>query len=195
MEAGRMDREQQLQRLGEIFRAIDAIYGAAMRHYRFSCEGCDDNCCVTKFHHHTLIEELYLAEGLALLDEQKRQELLSRAGDVTKIHRASPEDVRVMCPLNDGGLCIVYEHRPLICRIHGVPYEMHKQNMSIDYGIGCHRFMAEKVEEGLKYFPLNRTMFYVEIAKVEKEARALLGYTGDYRKTTAEMVLSILLAP
>lgn len=184
--------EQPLARIAAIFRAIDSMYEAAMRHYRFSCEGCGDNCCTTKFHHHTLIEELYLAEGLKRMDAEKQRELLARAREVVDLHNASPEDARVMCPLNENGLCIVYEHRPMICRIHGVPYETHRQDMSFEYGIGCHRFMAEQVREGVSYFPLNRTMFYVEMAKLEQETRALLSFSGDYRKTTAEMALSIL---
>ena len=184
--------DKHLQRIGEIFRAIDSMYTAALNHYSFSCEGCSDNCCVTRFQHHTIIEELYLAEGVKRLDEDKKKAVAGRAEEVVKIHNSSPDDMRVMCPLNEDGLCILYEHRPMICRIHGVPYEMHKRDMSIEYGIGCHRFMAEKVTEGLKYFPLNRTMFYIEMAKLEKEVRGHLNFMGAYGKTTAEMVLSIL---
>ncbi len=184
--------DKYLQRIGEIFKAIDSIYDAALNHYRFSCKGCADNCCVTKFDHHTLIEELFLAEGLRELDAAGKKAAVSHAEEVVKVHNTSPEDVRVMCPLNENGLCTVYEHRPMICRIHGVPYEMHKRDMSIEYGIGCHRFMSEMLSEDLKYFPLNRTMFYVEMARLEKEVREKLNYTGEYSKTTAEMVLSIL---
>lgn len=119
--------DKHLARLAEIYKAIDNLYDAAMKHYSFSCEGCADNCCATKFYHHTNIEELYLAEGLKKLDEDKKKEILSRAEDVVKIHNSSPDDVRVMCPLNENGLCIVYEHRPMICRIHGVPYQMFKK--------------------------------------------------------------------
>jgi Fe-S-cluster containining protein len=182
-----------IKRVGEIFNAIESMYNAALQHYGFSCEGCADNCCVTKFDHHTMAEELYLAEGLKKFDEDKKRELVSRAQEVVKSHTASgDDDPRVMCPLNEGGLCIMYEHRPMICRIHGVPYEMHKRDMSFELGAGCHRFMTEKAQkEGLQYYPLNRTMFYVEMARVEKDVREKLG-TGDYSKTTAEMVLSIL---
>ena len=181
-----------LDRIRNIFRAIDSIYNAALDHYGFSCEGCADNCCVTRFSHHTLIEELYLAEGVKTLDDDRKRAVVARAGEVAKSHAATDDDPRVMCPLNEDGLCILYEHRPMICRIHGVPYEMHKRDMSVEYGVGCHRFMDEKVTEGLKYFPLNRTMFYVEMARLEKEVRERLGFTGNYSKTTAEMILSIL---
>lgn len=184
--------DKYLARLAEIYKAIDNLYDAAMRHYNFSCEGCTDNCCVTKFYHHTNIEGRYLAEGLKRLDEDKKKEILSRAEDVVKIHNSSPEDVRAMCPLNENGLCIAYEHRPMICRIHGVPYQMFKKNMSIEFGTGCYRFINEKLNENMQYFMFNRTVFYVEMAKVEKELRETLNLAGDYKKTTAEMVVSIL---
>ncbi|WP_333655960.1 YkgJ family cysteine cluster protein [Dissulfurispira sp.] len=184
--------DKHLTRLAEIYKAIDNLYDAAMRHYDFRCEGCVDNCCVTKFYHHTNIEELYLSEGLKKLDEDKKKEILLRAEDVVKIHNSSPDDVRVMCPLNEKGLCIVYEHRPMICRIHGVPYQMFKKNMSIEFGTGCYKFINEKLNENMQYFMFNRTVFYVEMAKVEKELRESLNLTEDYKKTTAEMVVSIL---
>jgi len=180
-----------LKRLEEIFGAIDSMYSAALDFYEFGCSGCTDNCCRTKFHHHMLAEELYLAEGLGLLGADKRAEIISRAGEVVRIHNASPEDVRVMCPLNEEGLCILYAYRPMICRIHGVPYEMQKRDGSVEYGIGCYRFMEEKVNEDMGYFMFNRTMFYIEMANVEKEARKNLNYTGNYSRTTAEMILDI----
>jgi Fe-S-cluster containining protein len=111
--------DKHLTRVAEIYKAIDNLYDAAMKHYKFSCEGCADNCCVTKFYHHTNIEDIYLAEGLKRLDEDKKREVLTRAEDVVNIHNSSPDDVRVMCPLNENGLCIAYAHRPMICRIHG----------------------------------------------------------------------------
>lgn len=183
--------DKYLQRIREIFSAIDTVYTAAMNHYGFSCEGCRENCCVTKFHHHTLIEELYLAEGLKMLDEDTRKTVLARAEKTVMIHNSSPGDVEAMCPLNKKGLCILYEHRPMICRIHGVPYELYKRDMSVEYGIGCNRFMSGMANREMKYFPLNRTMFYVEMARLEKELREHLGSTESYSKTTAEMILSV----
>ncbi len=183
-----MDRH--LKRLEEIFGAIDSLYSAALDSYKFGCDGCADNCCKTKFHHHMLAEELYLAEGLRGLDRDRRREIISRAENVVRIHNASPDDVRVMCPLNENGLCILYAHRPMICRIHGVPYEMQKRDGSVEYGMGCYRFMEEKAGD-VQYFVFNRTMFYIEMANVEKEVRSSLNYIGNYSKTTAEMILDI----
>ena len=98
--------KQYLDRLSEIYRAIDSAYSGALGRYNFSCRGCSDNCCVTKFHHHTLVEELYLAEGLKKLGEAELRAIILRARNVAEAHNSSPEDVRIMCPLNENGLCI-----------------------------------------------------------------------------------------
>ncbi|HCL81606.1 MAG TPA: hypothetical protein DHW81_05080, partial [Nitrospiraceae bacterium] len=186
------EMKQYVDRLSEIYRAIDSAYREALRRYNFSCDGCPDNCCVTKFHHHTLVEDLYLEEGLKKLNEAELSAIASRAEDVVKAHKSSGENVEVMCPLNENGSCVLYEYRPMICRIHGVPYQMFKKNMSIEFGTGCLRFVNEKLNENMQYFMFNRTIFYVEMAKVEKELRESLSLGGDYKKTTAEIVLSIL---
>lgn len=39
---------------------------------------------------------------------------------------------------------------------------------------------------------INRTPFYLEIAQIEREVREKLNFTDRYKKTTAEMVLSII---
>ncbi len=181
--------DKYLQRLKEIYRAIDESYAEAQRYYSFSCEGCNDNCCVTKFHHHTIIEELYLAEGLKRLDKDQIKNIISRAEDVVRVHKSSAEDVRVLCPLNEDGLCLPYPHRPMICRIHGVPYELFR-NFKMEYGDGCYRFITAK-NNMTKDFRINRTGFYLELAQLEREVREALNFTGKHKKTTAEMLLSI----
>lgn len=184
--------DKHLQRLKQIFSAIDTMYSAAMGFYDFNCNGCADNCCTTKFHHHMLAEELYLAEGLRTLGPDKKREIISRAENVVRVHKASPDEVRIMCPLNENGLCILYAFRPMICRIHGVPYEMQKRDGTVEYGTGCYRFMKEKARDDIHYFMFNRTMYYVEMANVEKEVRSILNYSGNYSKTTAEMILDVV---
>lgn len=179
-----------LPRIAEIFEAIDKAYLEAQRVYGFGCEGCADNCCVTKFHHHTLIEEMYLSEGFKRLGENKKKNIITSAENVVQVHNTSAEDVRVMCPVNEDGRCVLYEHRPMICRIHGVPYEVFKKDMTVEYGMGCYRFITEKGKDP-KGFKINRTRHYIELAMLEKEIRERQNFTGRYKKTTAEMILSI----
>ncbi len=179
-------------RLAEICKAIDAAYHEAQHYYKFSCNECVDNCCATKFYHHTLIEELYLAEGLKTLDEKRKESLVMRAKEVIAVHKSSPENVRIMCPANEKGRCILYEYRPMICRIHGVPYELHKMDLTSEHGQGCYRFITENAgrEKDLR---LDRTRFYFAMAGVEKDVREYYSFTGRYKKTTAEMIGAIII--
>ena len=136
--------KQYLDRLSEIYRAIDSAYSEALRRYNFSCDGCPDNCCATKFHHHTLVEELYLAEGLKKLNEAELRAIASRAENAAKMHNSfSGGHTDYEGPLNENGSCVLYEFRPMICRIHGVPYELFR-NFKMEYGDGCYRFIMEK---------------------------------------------------
>jgi hypothetical protein len=64
--------------------------------------------------------------------------------------------------------------------------------MSIEFGTGCYRFINEKLNKNMQYFMFNRTVFYVGMARLEKELRESLNLAEDYKKTTAEMVVSIL---
>jgi hypothetical protein len=57
-----------LDRLAALFEQMDATYDAVAGQYGFQCHGCEDNCCQTRFYHHTLIEYLFLMEGINALD-------------------------------------------------------------------------------------------------------------------------------
>ena len=38
-----------------LFEQMDRAYDAAARNSGFVCNGCRDNCCLTRFYHHTLV--------------------------------------------------------------------------------------------------------------------------------------------
>ena len=78
----------------------------------------------------------------------------------------------------------------MICRIHGVPYELFR-NFKMEYGDGCYIFMNKNADRA-KDFRINRTGFYLDIAMLEKEVRESLNITEKYKRTTAEMVLNII---
>ena len=60
-----------LDRLRDIFRAMDREYTRATEHYQFQCDGCMDNCCLTRFYHHTHLEFYYLRMGFENLGSRK----------------------------------------------------------------------------------------------------------------------------
>lgn len=113
-----------LAKLATLYADMDAAYTAAAASVGLSCAGCAENCCVSYFQHHTHVEWLYLHAGLDALPASRRQAYVARAEENVARSRealARGEMPRVMCPVNDDGLCGLYGHRLMICRLHGVP--------------------------------------------------------------------------
>jgi hypothetical protein len=82
---------------------------------------------------------------------------------------------RLMCPLNDDGLCGLYEHRLMICRMHGTANMFTKPDGSEVHFPGCFRFEEavadlDKREHGLI---LDRTPLYRRLVELE------VAYLGD----------------
>ncbi len=181
-----------LGRLKRILAAMDSEYGIAAEHYGFHCDGCMDNCCQTRFHHHTHLEYLLIREGFSSLDPQAQRQLIIRAREVCLQLVEADADatpvglVRVMCPLNFDSLCSLYPYRPMICRLHGIPHELQKPGRRIDYGPGCGTFDDRCSDE--RYLKFDRTPFYYEMAKLENEFKQAIGITGRIKMTIAEMI-------
>lgn len=179
-----------METLFEIYKEIDAAYEESARHYGFSCEGCDENCCTTVFYHHTILEFFGLLEGFDMLPQDLQQESLQRAGEYLKElnrYRGREEQVKMLCPLNYDGLCKIYEHRPLICRIHGLPGELEYPGKGKQAFSACKRFNA--LEMGDETVVIDRTPFYTRIATLEGQIRGEMQYMTKFRKTIAEMLI------
>ena len=72
-------RADVLKRLASLYAAMDAAYEAAAAAYRFACTGCEESCCRTRFHHHTLVEYHGLRDGFGRLSAARQAEILARA--------------------------------------------------------------------------------------------------------------------
>jgi Fe-S-cluster containining protein len=180
-----------IDRLKQIYVAMDSAYNRAADHYGFVCDGCRDNCCHTRFYHHTIIEYAYLVEGLRTLNSEKQNKVKSRAlivVDETTSTNGSEAAVRLLCPLNFDELCILYPYRPMICRLHGIPHEHQKPGQNPVYGPGCETFDRHCGRQG--YFKFDRTPFYRQVAALEQEVKQTLGFAGKFSMTVAEMILT-----
>ena len=114
------------KRLKNLFAAMDEKYARVAAQYGFACHGCDDNCCLTRFHHHTFLEFFFLKKAAEGLPSDLRKQAAEKAEKVVAAYAEADkkaENVRIMCPLNFQGRCIAYENRPMICRLHGIPSE------------------------------------------------------------------------
>jgi len=180
-----------LAALGSLFDTMDRAYGQAAARYGFICTGCKDNCCRTRFHHHTFLEALYLKEGLKTLPAERLARVVRRAQKVRKIHSDADRTgkvVRAMCPLNVAGLCILYAHRPMICRLHGIPHELDMPRGGRQRHPGCGSFAVRSGH--LPYSRFDRTPFYSALSELEGRFRAAAGVEQRLRMTVAEMVLA-----
>lgn len=174
----------------EVYGEIDHAYKESAVYYGFSCKGCEENCCDTVFYHYSLVEYFGLLEGFARLAEDLKDRSLERARAYVRElnrHRGKESLIRIMCPLNYDGLCSVYENRPLICRIHGLPGELHHPVKGREGFEGCSRFGRTNEKDGEKV--IDRTLFYTRIATLENQLRREMGYLIKFRKTIAEMLI------
>jgi Fe-S-cluster containining protein len=184
-----------LTRLESLFNEMDRAYTAVAHQYGFRCSGCADNCCLTRFFHHTLLEYLYLVEGMHRLASGVRQAILTKASaarDGMAAADRSNEPPRIMCPLNRDGQCALYSYRPMICRLHGIPHELHRPGGRVIKQPGCDAFFERCRRSGKSaYIPFDRTPFYRQMAMLEKELRLATGYTDKIKLSIAQMLATI----
>jgi Fe-S-cluster containining protein len=176
--------------INRLFEQMDRAYDTAARTFGFVCRGCRDNCCLTRFHHHTLLEYLYIQHGLSKLVPERLGEVKKRAQKVldrmTKLEQCG-EPVRVMCPLNEDGRCMLYAHRPMICRLHGIPHALRRPDGRSQTGPGCDDFYAQCGNCAGEV--LDRTPIYIAMADLEQKLRQALGFDRKIKMTIADIVL------
>ncbi len=184
------DYRSYLDRLRSIFAGMDDAYAGVAEHYGFNCTGCEDNCGLTRSYHHTLLEYLYIKEGLDLLDAEARELAIERARRVVRETAevdARGKTPRIMCPLNEEGLCILYERRPMICRLHGVSHELRRPGQAAIRAPGCDAFTDQTRDKA--YTRFDRTPFYKEMAMLEREIRRAAGVMDKLKMTVAEIIV------
>ena len=179
-----------LERLAALYDEMDAAYGAVAQSYGFQCRGCEDNCCRTRFYHHTLLEAADLLKGYRELPECQQASIIERARAYCRALNASThhgQPLRHLCPLNSDTRCLLYRQRPMICRLHGIPHVMRHPTRGLITATGCHMFEASCGQaDG---HPLDRTPLYAAMAMLEKSLRQASGIENPVRLTIAEMIL------
>ena len=182
--------EHFLTRLAQLYENMDAAYNRLAAEYGFSCAGCQENCCRTRFYNHTWLEFYYLARGLAEQPPAERRRIENRAADSCRevaAAEAGGQTPRVMCPLNDEGWCGLHAHRLMICRLHGIPYEFSPPGRQRVYGEGCAVFSQRHGDQ--PYRPFDRSPFYMELSALEHGFRQAAGIEEKIKLTIAEMIL------
>jgi len=182
-------------RLENLYQTMDRAWEKAALYYGFQCSGCNENCCETEFYHHTLIEKDYLLHGFNKLSLPLSIAAIKRAKKVCtkrEIAIKNREQIRIMCPLNQEGKCILYHYRPMICRLHGIPHEVLKPGYSsVSTPVlnpGCKA--GSELFNSAGYIQFDRTPFYSEMAEIEREyLTTVIGRVTRIKQTIAQMLV------
>ena len=138
------DFKPYFQKYRQISKLADEAFARIQQDYTtcVKCRLACSDCCHALFDL-SLIEALYINKKFkGLGDDQLRREIVDKANQadrrIIKIKRQAQNavkageneekvlialgDERVRCPLlNDQNECDLYEHRPIICRLYGIP--------------------------------------------------------------------------
>ena len=176
-------------KLKSLFSTMDKKYSEAENFYDFKCTGCTDNCCFTRFYHHTFLEYFFILQGFSSLEDSFRTKIAKKASDNCAKRKEADlqgEKIRLLCPLNIDELCILYEYRPMICRLHGIPHELNMPKTGVTYGSGCNFF--DKKCRQKEYFKFDRTPFYIRMARLENEFKQAADINGKFKMTIAQII-------
>ena len=87
---------------------------------------------------------------------------------------------------------MLYAFRPMICRLHGIPHELHRPGGNVIKNPGCNAFFDQCRKSGTSaYIRFDRTPFYRQMAILEKDLRQATGYTDKIKLTIAQMLVTI----
>ena len=178
--------------LERLYQKMEMAYNEIASRLGLKCSECEDNCCVSYFQHHTHIEWAYFFKGLKTLSQDRQKQIISRAKEYVDLSKKELEKgirPKIMCPVNENGLCILYKYRLMICRLHGIPNTVKMPNGITKKFPGCS--MCIVLTKNSPYFPMmDRTPFYQALADLERRFTKLLKNPipkVDY--TLAQMIL------
>lgn len=125
---------------GTFLRQTSEQFTEASQKNRVKCKrGCYE-CCTVGFFDITLLDALHLRESMSKVPEPIRTRVLNKANEqldqlekkgafsrkdpllrtLKSIDDISRRSAKMSCPaLDERGACLIYEHRPHICRIFG----------------------------------------------------------------------------
>jgi Fe-S-cluster containining protein len=176
--------------VARLFQRMDQAYDHSAGQSGFACNGCRSNCCQTRFYHHTLIEVLFIHSGLGALPVDRRRRIRAAAESAkTKMteRQRRREPIGVMCPLNEKERCVLYEQRPMICRLHGIPHVLRRPDGRTLTGPGCDDFYRQCGRVAVA--TLDRTPLYMAMADLEQRLREKLNFRHKIKMTVAEIIV------
>ena len=167
-----------IPRLEDLFRAMDSAYSGAAARVGFTCKGCDGaKCCTVDLIVHTFLEMSILCRGFETLDADTKGEVLNRCRSLVRAKEENPTGDAYrnsVCVLNFDGHCVLYECRPMICRLAGIPHVILRPDGRTSTGEGCETYRKE-IQPANPDLELDRTDFYRKMAEIETEVVRRMG--------------------
>jgi Fe-S-cluster containining protein len=139
-----MNLQEHIQRYVELVRRADRLFETVARQHGslLNCKpGCDDCCSV--FFQLSLIEAFFVSGMFRQeLETTVQERVLARAEQSGSLfHQATvmlagmegtdreelseaAAKLKIPCPLIEDHGCVLYEHRPITCRLYGVPQKI-----------------------------------------------------------------------
>ncbi|RUM39652.1 MAG: hypothetical protein DSY70_05340 [Desulfobulbus sp.] len=186
------------QEISEIYQAMQEEYELIAEKVPLTCSGCPDNCCDSYFQHHTYSEWAYLWEGLRQLDDETLDRVTEQAKEYVQQSKAAlkaGKRPQITCPLLnlEEGLCALYQHRMLVCRMHGVPATLIRpdgQHMRFPGCFRCQEIVEENFPQETDAPAMDRTLLFRRLAALESR---LMGERRHLyprvKKTIADMIV------
>ncbi len=149
-----------IRNYGAFLSRTSDLFTAAAKKYRVQCKrGCFE-CCSSGFFDITLLDALHLRTAMQSVPSPVRERILARADEqldllekkkafsrrnpllksLADIDRVSRRSAKVACPALENGGCLIYEHRPHICRIFGPTVRGPRRAVRIE---GCGYFTRD----------------------------------------------------
>ncbi len=163
------------KRLAALYEALENDYQKTAEPIGLDCRACSDNCCDSYFLHHTYSEWAYLWEGICSMESDLVERMMERARDYSAKSRElikQEERPQLMCPCNEDGLCMIYSHRLLVCRMHGVPASVTRpdgRSLQFPGCWKCQEIVSGKYSEQEQVPTMDRTKLFQEMARLESD--------------------------
>ncbi len=171
----------------QLMQIVDNIFDKMKNDFQkeVNCDnGCTD-CCYALFDL-TLIEALYLNSKFQKLDQDLKYRILVEADKADRktyqikkklfksqqqgttdeeiLKTAAREKVR--CPLLDSDKCVLYAHRPLTCRLYGLPLKMGETAVTCS---------MSGFEPGVQYPTVDMQRLHFQLANLSQELALGIG--------------------
>jgi len=178
---------QIIKKYAQFLEQAKTVYSEAASKHGVGCkQGCHE-CCSVGFFDITLLDAIYLRSALKQVSAPVRKRVLAKANeqlDILEKKRAfsrkdpllktlpaidsiSRRSAKMSCPALANGVCLIYDHRPHICRIFGPTIRGPRRAVQLE---GCGLFTKDIPEADFPIFA-----HYEEERQLQKAMFAKVG--------------------